>query len=168
MSVPALHMLLRISARLSGSVFLIGFAAPAVGRLWPSALTRRWGSAERTLLLTFVLLHTVHLVIILVLAQAMGSAFFHAPTGKVLGGVDFLIIYALAVSLIRNRCDAGSLTFRRIASYVIWATFTVAFTGSLPKYHALWPIVLGCFVAVVVRQWAEYAVRRHVNSAATA
>lgn len=168
MSVTTLHLLLRISARLSGSVFLVGFTAPAVARLWPSGLTRRWGSAERTLLLTFVLLHTVHLVLIMMLAQAMGSAFFHPATGKVLGGIDYLIIYALAVSLIRNRSDTGSLNLRQTASYVIWATFAVAFTASLPKYHAVWPIVLGCFVAVIVRQWAEYAVRRQVNSAATA
>jgi hypothetical protein len=47
MSVETIRLLLRITARISGSLFLLGFAGPALRVLWPSELARRLGLSPR-------------------------------------------------------------------------------------------------------------------------
>jgi hypothetical protein len=156
MSIPEVHLFLRITARTSGAVFLLAFVAPELLKIWDSGISRALHETRNGLLLLFAALHTVHLVFIVALARAVGPAFF-APRqvpGILLGGLVYLLIYSLAGMTLakgREHPAIGLHHFRVIASYVIWAAFALAFTASVFTYPALLPLVLATYAALGVR-----------------
>ena len=168
MPVETIHLLLRITARCSGSAFMLAFAAPGLLALSNSGFARRLAAIERPLFLLFVTLHTVHLGFVILLARTMGASFFHHPAGLTLAGAAYLLIYALAASVIFSSGTPRGAGFRTFGFYAIWTAFAIAFTVSMLRYPAISPIVLGTYAALVIRIAAAVHSRSPQRSSAAA
>lgn len=151
MPLETIHLLLRITARCSGSAFMLAFAAPGLLVLSSSGLARRLAAIERPLFLLFVVLHTVHLGFVVLLARTMGASFFQHPAGLTLAGAVYLLIYALAGSVLLSSGTPRGARFRTFGFYAIWTAFAVAFTVSMLRYPAISPIVVGTYAALAIR-----------------
>src|SRR5690348_8023709 len=139
MPVETIHLLLRITARCSGSAFMLAFAAPGLLVLSSSGFARRLAAIERPLFLLFVVLHTVHLGFVILLARTVGSSFFQHPAGLTLAGAAYLLIYALAASVLFSSGSPRGARFRAFSFYAIWAAFAIAFTVSMLRYPVISP-----------------------------
>lgn len=168
MPVETIHLLLRITARCSGSAFMLSFAAPGLLVLSKSGFACRLAAIERPLFLLFVTLHTIHLGFVILLARTMGASFFQHPAGLTLAGAVYLLIYALAGSVLFSSGTPRGLGFRTFSFYAIWAAFAIAFTVSMLRYPAISPIVLGTYAALAIRIAAAVHSRSLQRSSAAA
>lgn len=168
MPLETIHLLLRITARCSGSAFMLAFAAPGLLVLSSSGFARRLAAIDRPLFLLFVALHTVHLGFVVLLAHTVGPTFFQHPVGLSIASAIYVLIYALTASVLLSGGTSRGAGFRTFGFYVIWTTFAIAFTASLFRYSAISPIVLGTYVAFIIRIAAALRRRSLQRSSATA
>ena len=100
MNEQTIHLLLRVTARVSFLFFITAFVGAAISGLWPAPITRWLDENRRGWILAFAASHTVHLTLILALAIKLGSGEFLRQVGgwvvPVLGGIGYLFIYGLA------------------------------------------------------------------------
>lgn len=168
MPLETIHLLLRITARCSGSAFMLSFAAPGMLVLSSSGFAHRLAAVERPLFLLFVVLHTVHLGFVVLLARTMGPSFFEHPAGLMLAGTVYVLIYALVGSVLLSSGTPRGARFRTFGFYAIWTAFAIAFTVSMLRYPAVSPIVLGSYAALAIRIAAAVRSRSPQRSSAVA
>ena len=72
--MDSLHLLLRITARISFVLFILAFAGPGLAAVWRSDLADRIRHYRHHLLLGFVASHTIHLALVITLVATVGWA----------------------------------------------------------------------------------------------
>ncbi len=149
--MDSLHLLLRITARISFVLFILAFAGQGLAVLLQSELARRLRHYRHHLLLGFVSSHTIHLGLVITLAVTMGWTVFLAKFTWVtvfVGGFAFLLIYALAADALAQLWPRGlpSLKERLVsfAMYFVWTIFALAYVTRIrpsDPVHAVFGVV---------------------------
>lgn len=124
---------IRFTARTSLLLFLLAFAASALHRFWPNAITAWVRRYRRYLGLSFAGSHLVHAVAILAYLQA-DPVGFHAsqqPIGYVINGIGYAYIIAMAAtSFDRSAALIGPVAWRWLhltGSYFLWFAFAKSY-----------------------------------------
>jgi len=167
MDEASLRLALRITARISLLFFVGAFAARGARALWGSSITAWLDRNANRLLVGLAASHTLHLAGIAALAAMLGQRFVQEITwtGIILGGVVYVLIYALAIPGFAPNKEFGLLSsqrFRSVAFYVIWFVFAVAFIGG--SFRSLWPhlpFAVLTFAALLVRVLGNWRSRGH-------
>jgi hypothetical protein len=159
MDAQTIHLMLRITARVSFLFFVCAFAAPAFFTLWPRPGTRWLAEGRRRWILAFVASHTVHLAFITTLAMKAGSMGFVRQFGWVTivgGGTLYLVIYALAADaafpFTAGRVISPHLV--TLAYYLIWFVFAFTYIGGTVRSVFYLPFAVTAIAALLVRLFA--------------
>ncbi len=148
--------MLRVTARISVALFLVGFAAPAWARLVPNAAEPA-ARLARAGLVGLAISHTVHLAAIFTLWATRGY-----PPPKLLalnlifGGAAYAFIYLVAADAVWRRMPPRLVSF---GSYWIWAIFTLAI-GSHAAVSPLHAVTAAVLVLALVARIAAVVRRR--------
>jgi DMSO/TMAO reductase YedYZ heme-binding membrane subunit len=148
---PGVRALIRTSARLSLTLFLLAFSASALRRLWPVAASAWLLRNRRPVGVAFAVAHGLHLALIVTLARLWPSPFF-ANEGRasalVGGGLAYLLILSMALtSSDRAVAALGARRWKRLHSFgvhYVWAIFTLANARRVPQgaEYALFSLAL--------------------------
>jgi hypothetical protein len=166
MPAETVHLLLRITARCSGTLFLVAFGIAG----WASVLPTLRGLAARRrgLLLAFGAVHTVHAGLVVLLACVIGLHAFRAQFGiaVLLGGVLILMMWGLMADLLApGRWPlVRTRAWRGITEWWFFSIFTLTF---VVKSLQAWPLaVLGLLaVAAMAGRIAWYVSLRRQPAA---
>jgi len=161
------RLLIRSSARLSLSLFLLAFTARAARQLWPVRLTGWLLRNRRQLGVAFAVAHGLHLMAIATLARLDPGPFFAAegrPTALIGGGVAYLLIVLMAAtSSDRAQAVLGRRRWQRLHAvgvHYVWAIFTLANARRIPQGPEYAAIALVLVTAFGLRVAAALASRR--------
>jgi len=153
---------IRATARTSGFLFLLAFAAPGV----------RWGGARRwfqrnaaALLLAFTGSHLVHFMLLVAwvvlfphsLLEELSIPFVAVALGL------YAVIFLLARAAVRSM-SAGALqlnSLERVGMYLLWAVFMFAF-GARVLSGPLYPVLAALGVSALVLRLAGRKRRDHI------
>ncbi|MCI0348775.1 MAG: hypothetical protein L0Z53_05060 [Acidobacteriales bacterium] len=157
MDEAAIRLALRVTARISLLFFAGAFAGCGAHALWPSTLTAWLARNTNRLIVSLAASHTLHLAAIISLAAILGERFVQETTwiGIILGGLVYLLIYALAIVALGPEKNFGWLSSRRFQSaamYAIWFVFATAFIGG--TFRRVWtylPFAILTVAALAVR-----------------
>src|SRR5437879_7043126 len=154
------HWGLRITAGISLLFFVWAFAAGSLARLMPNRSTRWLQANRRNAVLAFAASHTVHLGFIVAFTAKMSEAQFiqtHLWVVAIVGGVGFVLIYALAWKAFRKRgATAGDSRFEAFTYYYLWSIFAVAYVGGAFRarfYVALAFVVVAALLTRLTGAW---------------
>jgi len=165
MDAQTIHLLLRVTARISFLFFLGAFIGPALFTIWPARGTRWLNEKCRTWILAFAASHTVHLALIVTLAMKLGgTAFLHQAGWVTLigGGTVYLFIYVLA-SAAAFPARVGrvlSPRFLALAHYLIWTIFAFGFVGGAMRSAFYLPFAAAVIAALGLRLFGANQARR--------
>ena len=121
----AIHLFLRVTARLSGVLFLLPFTASALHRLLRRPSTRWLVRERRALGLTFAAAHAWHAVAVALYLTVLGEPVDAVTLGG--GSLGFLATAALAATSNDRAVRTLGRSWRRLhlaGSYYLWAVFT--------------------------------------------
>lgn len=155
MSLDQLHLLLRVTARISIALFLPGFAGVALGKLFPERRDAAWlARNSQRFILTFAASHTVHLGLILYGAAAVPE--FRAmliPAVVIGGGAGFVFVYIAAFfALLRVRGREPGRAAGRVESvalYVLWTAFALVNFSKLAQPATVYGVYAVLLVAAL-------------------
>jgi hypothetical protein len=156
LSLPGVMLWLRVTARISAVLVVCAFAAPALARLWPSALSQWMASNRHRFTLLFALSHTLHLAGIVMLA-ALIPAQFVTKRGllvQIPGASVYVLIYFLAYMAFtrRKNPELANTKMQTFGLYLLWGIFTLAFTTGV--WRNAW-----IYVPLAAMMWLALAVR---------
>jgi sulfoxide reductase heme-binding subunit YedZ len=165
MDGQTIHLLLRVTARISFLFFLGAFIAPALFTVWPAPVSRWLNEKRRTWMLAFAASHTVHLGFIVALAMRPGGMGFVRQFGWVTlvrGGTVYLFIYLLATAAAfpNNVRRFPSPRLVAIAYYLIWTIFASGFVGGAVRSAFYLPFAAAVIAALGLRLFAASQARR--------
>ena len=170
MDEATIRLALRITARISALFFIGAFAGGASHVLWPSSPTRWLARNANRLIVALGASHSLHLMAVVGLASVLGQRFIQEITwvGIILGGLVYVLIYALVVRALVPAKQLGWLSSQRLQSvalYVVWFVFALAFIGG--SFKSLWthlPFALLALAGLVVRILGSRKLRGHSMS----
>jgi hypothetical protein len=160
LTLSGVMLWLRVTARISAVLLVCGFAAPALGRLWPSGLTEWMAGNRHRFTLMFTLSHTLHLagiVMLVLFAPSRFSAQFaykSAVAGLIGGGLVYILIYYMAwVAFARRRNpELPDTKWQTFGFYLLWSIFTLAFSAGVWRNAWIYaPLALVMWLALIVR-----------------
>jgi hypothetical protein len=131
----AVRTLVRATARVSTSLFLLAFAASSVRAMWPSAFTAWLVANRRYLGLAFAAAHFAHLAALLVLARYFPHPFLdEQPTVAIVGGgLAYVFITLMTItSFAPPRHAIGERAWRILhltGGWYVWLIFLLAYAG---------------------------------------
>jgi len=134
------RLLIRASARLSVSLFVLAFVARAARGLWPVPATAWLLRNRRYVGLAFAAAHGLHLAAIAILARGwLASVGPAARLGTLIGGgLAYLLILAMAAT--SNDRAVAALGPRRwkvlhgVGAHYLWVLFTLAHARRIPLH----------------------------------
>ena len=136
--VDGVRLVIRFTARTSLLLFCLAFAASALHRLWPAALTRWLSRNRRYLGLSFAVSHLIHGVAVAAFAVMSPSLFKEAtsPASFIFGGIGYAFIAAMAATSFDRSARAISPRAWRVLHttgvYYLWFQFMVSFGMRIP------------------------------------
>jgi len=109
-SDDAVHIVMRVTARMAVVLFLLAFSASSVAQLWPSAWTRWQRRNRRYLGVSFAVAHFTHFLAILSLRVIAPDHFATIPAVTwIFGGIAYVFVAAMtATSFDATAKAAGS------------------------------------------------------------
>jgi hypothetical protein len=143
--VDATRRGIRVTARVSVTLFLLAFTASALWQLFPGAFTRWQRQNRRYLGVSFALSHFVHLAAILTLGVIAPNelAALTQPASWILGGLAYVLIAAMtATSFDRTAKLIGPRAWallHTIGAYYVWIVFANSYISravTMPEYIA--------------------------------
>jgi hypothetical protein len=162
-SVPAIHLAVRVTARLSELLFLSTFIASASARMWPGTASRWLLRNRRWLGLTFAVSQALHLAGILALAVQVPSATF-APLTLAGGGLAYVFIAAMAATssdaAVRALGPRRWKLLHRTGSWWIFIVFAQNYLVAPFVNPAYTPLGLATAGALALRITAWWQARR--------
>ena len=127
-----LHVMLRISGRISTLIFLVVFVARPQYQLLTKSWTRSLLQNRRYVGISFAAAHTVHLFVILWLWRSVPDEVFAIQT-IIVGGAGFILMYLMLITSFDAAAKAiGPKAWRRLHKtglYWIGFIFAVDFFG---------------------------------------
>ena len=125
------RMLLRVTARISGLLFLAAFVASSLRRLWPNDATAWLLRNRRCLGVSVGLAHTVHGIAIAVFVRLTNLE--TGPAALAPGLLAYAVLAAMvATSFDSTAAALGRSAWRRLhgaGAYVLWGAFAIGFVG---------------------------------------
>lgn len=164
--VEGVRLAIRATARTSLALFLLAFAASALVRLSPGAVTRWLLANRRWFGLGFAFSHLVHAGAIFLLHRWHPDTFalLVQPKTFVTGGIAYLFIALLAAtSFDRAIAALGPRNWKRLHSigiWVIWISFVFTNGKRIPASAAYAIPVAILIAALALRLWAARRSRR--------
>jgi DMSO/TMAO reductase YedYZ heme-binding membrane subunit len=155
--VEGLRLVIRATARTSLVLFLLAFTAGATVELAPGGFTRWQRRNRRYLGVSFAVSHFIHLVALIVFAQADQELFWKltSPVNVVLGGAAYLLLAAMTVtSFDRTAAWLSARQWRLlhlIGGWYIWVSFAVGVGKRLPQGPIYWVMTALVLFAAIVR-----------------
>src|SRR3989441_8612222 len=179
MNEETIRLLLRVTARISGLLFLVAFAGHGLRAVWPSDLARRIEGLRAQFLLAFAGSHTIHLALVITLAMTIGDGFLRELPrhGLAIGGFAYLLIYGLAAAaLVDMRTQRAvripilhSSAFQGFAAYFIWTVFALVFVGGVFRRPATYTLLaVAVLGALALRLMARRRSSQPVSAVAEA
>ncbi len=170
---PGVMLWLRVTARISAILLACAFAAPALGRLWPSPLTQWFAANRHRFTLLFALSHTLHLAGIVALATLIPAQFVSKKglLVQIPGAAAYILIYYLAWMAFtrRKNPELRDTKMQTFGFYVIWGIFTLAFTTGIWKNALIYtPLAVMMWAALAARISAKWMAFLRRQSPATA
>jgi sulfoxide reductase heme-binding subunit YedZ len=165
MDAQTIHLMLRVTARITFLFFFCAFTAPALLTMCPAPSTRWLAERRRRWVLAFAASHTVHLAFIIALAMkpgSMGSVRQFGWVTLVGGGTVYLFIYALAAA-VAFPAKAGcvlSPRFLSFAYYPIWFVFASSYVAGAVRSAFFLPFAVAAITALLLRLLAARQTRR--------
>jgi len=164
---------LRVTARTSGVLFAVAFAASASRLLWFSPVTAWLAANRHRFTLAFVLSHTLHLAGVVSLASLNPERFFsrQALPGEIGGGLVYVLIYYLAYMafLRQSNPELADSKMQTLTLYIVWIIFALAFTAGIWRNAWIYtPLASMMWLAWLVRIRARLAASNHAQSPAAA
>lgn len=164
MTVETIQLILRITARCSGTLFLLGFGGPGWARVPALAGI---SARRRVLLLGFGFLHTVHVGFVVSLAYVMGLRPFWSEFnyGLIGGGLLILLMWGWMADLAAGPLRVVSTrAWGGITEGLFFAVFALSFTVKSRQVPPLVVLTVLAITALVVRIAAWFAARRQRKS----
>ena len=131
---PGLRALVRVTVRVSFSVFIVVYSAAPLRRLFPSPATRWLASNRRYLGVSFAWAHGLHALAIALLALLLGDAFEANAVTVVGGGLGYLLVAGMALtSFDRTARWLGPQRWallHRAGLHWLWFIFALNWTGA--------------------------------------
>lgn len=172
MTLETLHLLLRITARISGALFIPGFAGASFAKLFPERRDAGWfGRNAQRFMLAFATSQTVHLGIILYGAQ-MVPEFRKMLILPIIigGGTGFVFVYiATAFALWRvtgHEPGKGAGRLESFALYFVWTIFAVANFSKLAQAATIYGVYAILLVAALAVRVAGNLKREEASAVA--
>ena len=129
-----LRALVRLTVRVSFSVFIVVYSAEPLRRLFPSPVTRWLSSNRRYLGVSFAWAHGLHALAIALLALLLGDAFEAEAATIVGGGLGYLLTAGMALtSFDRTARWLGPRRWallHRAGLHWLWFIFALNWTGA--------------------------------------
>jgi methionine sulfoxide reductase heme-binding subunit len=153
-----LGMAIRATARTSVVFFTLAFAASALRRRWPNAVTAWLLRNRRQLGVSFAASHLVHLLLILTVAGWTVHGFLTVrPMQTIVGGGLAYVFLALmtATSFDRTAAWLGPRRWRQLhvtGAYYNWFIFALSFFPMLMKSVVYWPFA-GLVAGSMILRW---------------
>jgi methionine sulfoxide reductase heme-binding subunit len=165
MEAQTIHLLLRVTARISFLFFLGAFTAPALFAVWPAPVSRWLSEKRRSWILAFAASHTVHLALIVTLAMKLrGTAFLHQVGWVTLigGGTVYAFIYVLAAAAASPAGVGRVLSPRFLAfvHYLIWFIFASSFVEGAVRSVFYLPFAATAITALGLRLFRAWQTGR--------
>src|SRR5579864_2726739 len=130
MTLDQLHLLLRVTARISTALFVPGFAGVALGKFSPAPAVQWLARNAQRFVLAFAASHTVHLGLIIYGAAAMPGFRAKLIVPIIIGGsVGFAFVYIAALFALRRTLghepQGGAARLESVALYALWVIFAL-------------------------------------------
>ncbi|MEQ1499039.1 MAG: hypothetical protein ABL914_10295 [Novosphingobium sp.] len=154
----------RWTARIGLPIFLLTYAASALGRIWPGEITRTIWRNRRWWGLGFAACHTVHLYALIKALEASGEV---RTIGSLIpGGIAYLLIFLMALTSSDAAMRVLGKNWKRLHTFgihYVWFIFTAAYAGRLmtakTRPEAIYGVSL-CLLALAIRIAAWRKTRR--------
>jgi methionine sulfoxide reductase heme-binding subunit len=148
-----LRVALRATARFSVTIFLLVFVASPLARLWRSAATTWLLANRRYLGVSFAAAHTVHLAVVIALAQV--STRPYSRLTLVLGTIGYVALAAMvATSFDATAAWLGAKWWKRLhrtGLYYLWTIFFLTAAASRAHDPAAGPLAIVLLGAASIR-----------------
>jgi hypothetical protein len=132
---PGLRALVRLTVRVSFTVFIIVYAAAPLRKLFPSPVTRWLARNRRYLGVSFAWAHGLHALAIALLALLLGDAFDAEAATIVGGGLGYLLTAGMVLtSFDRTARWLGPRRWallHRAGLHWLWFIFALNWTGAV-------------------------------------
>jgi hypothetical protein len=155
---------IRMTARTSLLLFAPAFAASSLLRLWPAPWSRWLVKNRRHVGVSFAVSHTLHLVFILLLANASAEFVASRTVGATVGGgLAYVLLFAMtATSFDGSAAWIGTRVWKALhktGMYYIWFLFSLSYFGRAQKDAAFLPPLLLLLAAIGLRLLAVVRAR---------
>lgn len=147
---------IRMTARTSLLLFTPAFAASSLLRLWPAPWSRWLVKNRRYVGVSFAVSHALHLVFILLLANASAEFVASRTLGSsVGGGLAYVLLFAMtATSFDRSAARLGPRVWKALhktGMYYLWLLFFLSYLGRATKDVTFLPPLLLLIAVAALR-----------------
>ncbi|HEY8538888.1 MAG TPA: hypothetical protein VIL28_08470 [Steroidobacteraceae bacterium] len=171
-SDDAVHIVMRVTARMAVVLFLLAFSASSVAQLWPSAWTRWQRRNRRYLGVSFAVAHFTHFLAILSLRVIAPDHFATIPAVTwIFGGIAYVFVAAMTATSFDATAKAiGPKAWRVLhttGSYYIWLIFAVSYLTRVVEMPEFAPIAAAVLAGLGLRVVARLQRRARARLAVT-